>query len=74
MRSDSRPPSLSRRRLHEVANDFEVLQETVPSRESDEPLELWSKKAFTAILDEEEPSLRTVSDRVASLRVAVQAL
>jgi patatin-related protein len=41
---------------------------------SKEPLDVWCKKAFTAILDEEEPSLKTVSERIGSLRVAVQAL
>jgi RNA polymerase sigma-70 factor (ECF subfamily) len=35
-----RSSSSSRRRLHEVANDFDVLQETVPAREGEESLEL----------------------------------
>jgi patatin-related protein len=42
--------------------------------ESKEPLEEWCKKAFTAILDEEDGSLTTITERVSTMRVAVQAL
>jgi patatin-related protein len=52
----------------------QLIRLLLETSESEEPLKEWCKKAFTAILDEEEASLTTITERVSTMRVAVQAL
>ena len=52
----------------------QLIRLLVDSTQSNEPLEQWCKRAFLAVLEEEQPSLTTVSQKVGGLRAAAEAL